>query len=1067
MKTHYCKITQIIVGLMCLLSVHVTMADNIPTVRVGFFEFDGYQNTSAEGEHSGYGYDMLCLVQRYSNLNFEYVANQSNLNECLDMLKRGEIDLITTSPKTAERMRDFDFSSPVGETSLMLNVRDDDERYTPYGFARFGHLQLGLLEYTTVDNVVAKFAKDNGFTYTPHYYSSVELLCDALEQKEVDAIVTSALRRMGNEKMVAQFASQYFHMIVKKGNHNLLNALNYAIDQMNANEGDWQQRLYHRNYVSNNQHKLVFSDQEKAYILEHTRKLPVVIAIDNDWVPFSHQNGVEYEGIVPDYIKQVMEMTGMNCRYYDTGTPIADLKLLNEGKADIYVGISESFSHAEKCELMLSPVFMNVGTSFLCLKTAGEIKRIGICDNCPVLNNAFVPRDGQTVRNFKNSDASLGALKRGEIDAVLCYTLDAERLVLNDRYGVLTYRIISGMSLDLRAAIAINSDHTLMSIFSKCINHMRGADTEVIVQNNMAFVNNDFRLRDWVFRHLWFTAFACLLVAIVAFVVIVLIFRLRYRSAVANEQKQLLKNNIEFAEAISHDSNDIFQLDVAQRTSTAIKIQDKLVTGDTFRNRPYDQTWQDYARRFVHPDDQEDVLEFVKLGNVLNMLEEKGEASVRFRILHNKTQYHYRTTFRYRGPKKNGQILFWFRCIDDIVQSEVDYADALKKAEAANRAKSSFLFNMSHDIRTPMNAILGFAGLIKTHYTDSAKVLDYVGKISSSGDYLLSLINNVLEMARIDSGKVTFNETPGRVSAMTANMNSVWSDMMQQKKIEFTQHINVIHDNLYSDQIKMNQVFLNIISNAYKYTPEGGRVSIQVDELPSADSAFAVIQTRISDTGIGMTKEFQKQIFEEFTRETNSSGNQIQGTGLGMSIVKKLVELMNGTITLESELGKGTTFIVTLPQRIASEEDLPQIEEQQVDTKAFDGKRILLAEDNDLNAEIAINVLCAAGFKVERAADGVICLDMLKKAPASYYDLVLMDVQMPNMDGYSATSRIRQLTNPVKAHIPILAMTANAFEEDKRNAIIAGMNGHIAKPIDVPNMLKLLAQILSEKNEAV
>lgn len=390
-------------------------------------------------------------------------------------------------------------------------------------------------------------------------------------------------------------------------------------------------------------------------------------------------------------------------------------------------------------------------------------------------------------------------------------------------------------------------------------------------------------------------------------------------------------------------------------------------------------------------------------------------------------------------------------------QKELEKSQAA--AEAANKAKTDFLFNMSHDIRTPMNAIIGYADLMEKHFGETEKCRDYLSKIKNSGDFLLSLVNNVLEMARIESGKVVLNEEVCEANNLVSKVVSVYSNLMEQKKIIFTTEVDVEESYYYGDEVKLSEIFLNIVSNAYKYTNEGGKIALTVKELPCEKTGYIQLQTTISDTGIGMSKEFLPRIFEEFSREYTSTENKIEGTGLGMPIVKKLVDFMHGTIAVKSELGKGSTFVVTIPHKIAKKEDMKSETSTQIDMKKFIGRRILLVEDNELNAEIATELLGEAGFIIERAEDGKICIEMLEDKDAKYYDLILMDVQMPNLNGYDTTRIIRKMKDEVKANIPIIAMTANAFEEDKQNALLAGMNGHLAKPIEVDKLMETLAQI--------
>ncbi|MEE1028473.1 MAG: PocR ligand-binding domain-containing protein [Agathobacter sp.] len=419
----------------------------------------------------------------------------------------------------------------------------------------------------------------------------------------------------------------------------------------------------------------------------------------------------------------------------------------------------------------------------------------------------------------------------------------------------------------------------------------------------------------------------------------------------------------------------------------------------------------------------------------------------------------------FAGYDENGETIINILGRDVTEAHEkADTKAQLEIANASSAAKSAFLFNMSHDIRTPMNAIIGFTDLLEKHLDNKELAKSYIKKIQTSNDFLLSLINNVLEMARIESGKTTLDESYWDVYEFSDTLFSLFDSQMKKKGIEFTRTNKVEHQDVICDETKLREIFLNILSNALKYTPSGGKVSMDLTEIPSDRPGYAIYQTVIEDTGIGMSEEFLPHLFEEFTRERSSTESKLNGTGLGMPIVKKLVALMQGTIEVESKVGKGTKITVTLPHRIAQDEDAQKIIEkvEGYDVNQFKGKRILLAEDNELNAEIAITILEEAGFMVEHAEDGIICVDMMEKAEAGYYDLILMDIQMPNMDGYKATKTIRKLSDEKKAGITIVAMTANAFDEDKRNAYEAGMNWHISKPIKIDELMSALTEILKE-----
>ena len=384
-----------------------------------------------------------------------------------------------------------------------------------------------------------------------------------------------------------------------------------------------------------------------------------------------------------------------------------------------------------------------------------------------------------------------------------------------------------------------------------------------------------------------------------------------------------------------------------------------------------------------------------------------------------------------------------------------------EKARKANEAKTRFHFNMSHDIRTPMNAIVGFSGLLEKSIHDEKKSLDYIKKIRVSSDILLTIINQVLEMARIESGKITLNPESVNIREMVEAMNTVFESSLTKKSLEYQCSLNVVHDQILCDKTKMEEIILNVVSNSIKYTNPHGKITVSIDELDSEDEKNANYKVVVEDNGIGMSQDYLPHIFEEFSREHTSTETRVAGTGLGLPIVKSLVDRMGGTIEVESEEGKGTRFIMKFSFPVSLENQVREKEKQNIPdiTEKLEGKRILLAEDNELNAEIAETVLEETGIKVKHVEDGIQCIEELKKMPEKYYDVILMDVQMPNMDGYTATQRIRDLDDS-RAEIPIIAMTANAYDEDRRKAQEAGMDGFLAKPLDVDEMMRLLAQII-------
>lgn len=406
-------------------------------------------------------------------------------------------------------------------------------------------------------------------------------------------------------------------------------------------------------------------------------------------------------------------------------------------------------------------------------------------------------------------------------------------------------------------------------------------------------------------------------------------------------------------------------------------------------------------------------------------------------------------------PTGERAVLTTFVDVSDMVMLK----NALRRAEEGSRAKSSFLFAMSHDLRTPMNAIIGYAELMEAHWGEKEVTTNYLQKLKGASQFLLALIGNVLEIARIESGKETLTEAPWNLMKLEETLDILLDGEISRKQLTVNRNVNIRHANVYCDALKIREIIMNLLSNAVKYTSEGGKIVLDIEEKPSALDGFMTLQIRVSDNGIGISKEYVPYIFDAFTRERSSSESGIIGTGLGLRIVKSFVDLMNGDISVKSEPGKGTCFTVEISCRKIPEEELQQQMEEQPENVSLAGRRLLLAEDNGLNAEIAMTILQDADAEVELAADGKIAVDKLKDVPVGYYDAILMDIQMPNMNGYEATKAIRKLTDE-RAKIPIIAMTANAFEEDRQAALAAGMDDYVAKPVEISELFRTIMKHL-------
>lgn len=532
----------------------------------------------------------------------------------------------------------------------------------------------------------------------------------------------------------------------------------------------------------------------------------------------------------------------------------------------------------------------------------------------------------------------------------------------------------------------------------------------------------------------------------------------------AEERDKLVRELDESAsifEALSRDYLNVFLVDTVANKVRILKLDGYVTPGMDQADgavMDYDKTVTNYIESRVWPEDKPMMYALMSRDAIRDALRESDEYVKTYRAQVDGEPHYYQ--FKYVATDDRQNAIAGFQNVDALIAEERKQRDALTAAlhaaKQSSLAKSTFLSSMSHDIRTPLNAIVGFSNLAREHATESETVLRYLDKVDTASANLLSLINDVLDMSSIESGKAYVDEKPVSLVRMASELETIARESAREKGVGLEVSLaGVEHVDVLADETKVKKVLLNILSNAVKFTPAGGTVTFTVEERDDLAVGKPRYVFTVRDTGCGMDEEFQAHVFETFARE---EGTGTQGTGLGMSIAKSLVDIMGGSITVASEKGKGTEFVVTLrlepTNGVAEEEDAP------AETYSLEDKRVLLVEDNDFNREIATEILRAAGAEVETAEDGSQAVDAVVDAPAGHFDVVLMDIQMPHMNGYEATRHIRSLADRAKAHVPILAVTANAFDSDRDAALAAGMNGHISKPIDVEALLSMMSEIL-------
>ena len=1037
------------------------------TVKVGFFAMDGYHMMDENGNRSGYGYDFLRLMARYWDVDYEYVGYDKSWDDMQQMLEDGEIDMVTSARKTPDREEKFDFSRPIGTNYGMLTVRSDNSTIVDDNYSTYNGMRVALLNGNTRNEEFADFADNKGFTYVPSYFDTTAEMEEALQSEKVDAIVTSSLRKTNNERIVDKFDSSDFYVMVKKGNTELLNEINYAIDQMNAVEGDWKTTLYNKNYESIETKNLEYTEQEKSIIAQYSKDNPLHVLCDPSRYPYSYNENGEMKGIIPDYFRKIADYAGIS---YEFLTPATRDEYIAYQKNKEATNISidarlETDNYAETKKWGLTAPFITMQLARVTRRDFdGEINVVATVDQTASNSIADAMAPGAEKLMCSTRQEMMEAVRKGKADAAFVYYYMAQAFVNSDTTGTMTYTLLEQPTFTYRMVVSSTENHVLAGILTKAMYAMPQNLVEDLAARYTTYKAAELTFVDWIRLHPVATVWVLLIFGWLLTTMAMIAMRL---SARKKAQKAAQETAEEMAELAEH-------------------------------------------------------------------------------------------------------------------------------AQAANKAKTAFLSHMSHDMRTPMNAIMGFTGIaMKNNPSDEVK--NCLEKIDESSEHLLSLINDVLDLTRVESGKVKYNPVPTDLKSITDSALDITKGFLTNRDISFKiQREEAKIPNVLVDPVRLRDVLVNILSNAVKFTPDGGTITFEARCQEKGGDGYINMRYRISDTGIGMSEEFTKEVFEEFAQEDSDVRTQYHGSGLGMAIVKKYVDMMGGTIKVKSELGVGSEFTISLRfkttqqnskrgvikelngfralvaddsmdscasvekmlrtiglrsewttsgkeaifrAKYASQENDPfqvyiidwlmpdmngievvrrirmeigdevpiiiltaydwaDIEQEAreagvtafcakplfvselydvlqnasrpvktkdktiLEVEAFKGKEILLVEDVELNREIAETILTEAGFHVNSVEDGKQAVDYMESEKGDMIDLILMDVMMPVMDGYEATQKIRQLEDKTKADIPIIAMTANAFEEDAKAAIEAGMNAHMAKPIRIESLYEIIEQYL-------
>ena len=927
------------------------------TLRVGFYPYTGYMTTAADGSRSGYAYETLQDMAKYENLNYEYLGYDCDVNEIMDMLENGEVDIVPMLRKTPEREERFDFSAePISNIATMLTVKAGNRSIVAGDYSTYDGMIVGVSRTGNSRNDSFKaYAEEHGFRYTPVYYDTDEELSSALRTGEITAAVSNRMRQTKNEWIIDTFDVQDSYIAVRKGDAPTLRLVNNAIAAMNRDNPSWRTTLFNKYYTgSHTSSKINLTDAEENYVTAcNDADTVFTVLVNPDRYPYSYMtpDGMP-TGIMVDIFQKAAGRARLRYKFLKPADRSEYKTMLADGQADFVIDLTDDMSQAENYGYKLTDSYLSAEFSWVLLRRHnGALNNVAVAyDFSPSALEMPGLSDTAHVEYLDSFDDCLAAVHAGTVDAYYTYTYQAERTVFDDTRNELR-SMLSGEQRNFCIGVRQDYDVLLRTVLNKSIDSLTRAEISTITNAYVNLGQQPFSLTRLAYQYPAIIVLTCLCVLVTA-VCIALVIR-------------------------------------AQR-------------------------------------------------------------------------------FRAETEK------------------------ALRKAEEASVAKTEFLSNMSHDIRTPINGIMGMLDIAEDNFDNKARVRDCMTKMRGAASHLLSLINDVLDMTKIESGNMQMLDTSFDLRALLDSCCSIVEGQIVDRHMTFTKQIGPFwHPYLTGSELHIRQVLINILSNAVKYTPDGGEINFRAKET-LFEEGLVHLRMEIKDNGIGMSEEFLQHIFEPFTQEQRSSRTHYKGTGLGMAITKKLVDQMHGSLDVESEPGKGSTFIVRLSLPLGTP---PKAEPSVVVRHAASaaasaaasgsswgdasaagaetaaaapaaaetvlplaGLHLLLAEDNELNSEIATTLLEEQGASITAVENGRLALEAIQNAAPRTYDVILMDVMMPEMNGLEATRCIRAFEGKGPGEgTPIIAMTANVFADDVKACLDAGMNSHVGKPLD---MKVLIGEIL-------
>ena len=906
------------------------------TIRVGYFRYDNFNDATAGGEKSGYGYDILQKLRIYENWNYEYVGYDENTSwqDMLKLLENGKIDLLAPVNYTETRHEKFDYASlPMGTSSTVISVHANNKKYSTTDYSNWNNVSVGMIVSNNQNSSFHNYAAKHGFTYKSVLCENTDELFAKLQSGEVDMVVTSSLLKLTDVWILDEFDPLDVYYVVRKGNTALLNQVNDGLNKLAKEEPQYQDTLYQKYYKNSTGRWVQFTREEQAYIDAANKKGQVYYAVINpNRKPLSYYEDGKMKGLLVDIAREIFSRTRLNIQVLVLDSRVKYYYKIQNKSVDIICDYTGNANKAERNKLVLLDSYYNSTVSRLIRRDYD-----GIGKRCAVAGNSisgWLEGQGYDFVYEKSVEDCGKAVKNGKADFMFSYTKCIQNMVYDDVTNSLMAVSESDQSTNFGLAVAASQDRILCSILQKSIASITAKDISGMSEAYTYYDNNNTSMQSIIYRNPVAFGVLIFLFAALVFGIVILFLVLRRKSA----------------------------------------------------------------------------------------------------------------------EIKNARML----------------KQALHTSEIATQEKNDFYARMSHDMRTPMNGILGISAL-SVGETSPQVLQENMKKIHDSGTYLLGLINDTLNLQRIESGKLTLVPTVVSLKDFITGSTEIIREMAKEKGVEF--RISTNNEDLQGyvrmDSMRMKQIVMNLLSNAIKFTPAGGTVELAFTVLGRAGK---IVHDRITvtDTGIGMSGDFiEHKIFKPFSQEHNAWTDSYAGSGLGLSIVKRLVDMMGATIAVESELGVGTKVTINIDFECVDEKDVVQVAVKQKESKEavmekLHGKQVLIAEDQPLNAEIATRLLEKAGCEVVWVKNGLECIKAFTQSAPGHFNIILMDIRMPVMDGLAATQAIRASSHPDAKSIPIVAMTANAYESDVKKSLDAGMNAHLAKPINPQTMYETIAKAIMQ-----